>query len=47
MLYNFKVVNGKQVKEYEPDKFKRGKANPDQAKIVSEQIDADLKSKEN
>lgn len=47
MLYNFKVVNGKQVKEYEPDKFKRGKASPDQAKIVSEQIDADLKSKEN
>jgi RHS repeat-associated protein len=43
MLYNFKVVNGKQVKEHQPDKFKRGKASPDQAEIISQQIDNDTK----
>ncbi len=43
MIYNFKVINGKKVTEYEPDKFKRGKGSPDQSQVISEQIDKDTK----
>ena len=45
MLYNFKVIDGKKVTEYEPDKYNRGKASPDQAKIIAEQITKDTKTK--
>lgn len=41
MLYNFRIIEGRKVNEYEPDKFKRGKVSPDQAKIAAEQIDLD------
>lgn len=47
MLYNFKVINGKKVTEYEPDKFKRGKVSPDQSQVISEQIDSDTKKTSN
>lgn len=46
MLYNFKVVNGKKVTEYEKDKFKRNKVSPDQAQVAAEQIDKDTKKKQ-
>lgn len=47
MLYNFKVINGKKVTELEPDKYKRGKASPDQSEVISEQIDKDTKKTSN
>lgn len=45
MIYDFKKVNGKKISEYESDAYKRGDISPDQAKIVSKQVDADTQKK--
>jgi hypothetical protein len=46
MIYADVPVNGKKVKQHEPDPAKRGEISPDQAKIVSKQVDADTNKSE-
>jgi RHS repeat-associated protein len=46
MIYGDVLVNGKKVKQHEPDPTKRGEISPDQAKIVTQQVDLDTKKKQ-
>jgi hypothetical protein len=47
MVYGDVKIDNKKVKEYQPDKYQRNKVSPDQAKIISEQIDKDASKKTN